>query len=155
MCQSSVPLRHFLGVPLKGNPIQRKRGSCPRGCSRSRSLPSPWCGSLGPGWAWSCSGLMVGLREQNQRSQTGGPFTPIVQFGKWKPKGVKQLLKATGLAGSRTNGKNQVSFSFYHVASWAWCSECSHCFCPEEEGNNPRGHGFISGKMAWIGFLWP
>lgn len=114
-CWSLPILRHHLEVPLKDSPIQRKKGNYHRGWRMSLSFPRPlewelWA-SVGPKPLMS----WVGLREQNQRSRTGSPFTLFVQMGKWRPKGVKQLLKATGLVGTQTHGKNQVSF---HCTTW-------------------------------------
>lgn len=72
-----LALRHLLEVPLKGSPVQRKKGSCPRGWRRSLSFPRPGCGSIGPVWAWSCSGLRVGRRGEKSKVTNQGPLYPV------------------------------------------------------------------------------
>lgn len=123
-CWSLTLLRYFFEVPLKGSPIQRKKGECPRGWTSQSLVWKPWASvdlEVLRSWSWS---------EGAEPMLTNwGPPYPFVQMGKRSPKGSSDLLKATGFFGSRTNGKNRVSFSLHHTASWAWRSESSHCFC--------------------------
>lgn len=159
MCVQS---RVLLTVPSKAsswgastgqsNPEEEKKLS--QGLEKvTESSQVPGVEALGQCGLGAAQVLGLGSGERTKSHKLGAPLPPLHRWENGGPKATSSLLRATGLVGSRTNGKKLVSFSLPHVASWTQhgVQPLSLCRVKKVKKRLTRSWvGFWGGRLDWL-----